>query len=356
MTCTTYRWIKKELGILILFGLPFLFIAGCAPSQQEMIAKDSLERARTAYKQAMANPNVEAYAAVPLMDAGKALKAAEQAKNAKEMEHLAYMAEKKSQIAVAITEGKMAEKETERLSRETAEVLLQKREQEATLAKKEAEQAKMLALEKTAEAEKAKLEAESRAREAEQARMEAEAKARETERARMETAEKAREAEQARLLALAEAAKAEKAEAEANQLLKELSELRAKQTEGGIVLTMGDVLFATGKATLSSEANRNIDKLVDFLQKYPNRDVLIEGHTDSVGQDEYNLALSQKRADAVKEQLVAKGIPEERITTKGYGRRYPVASNDTSAGRQQNRRVEVIILNEGIKAKTQFRS
>jgi outer membrane protein OmpA-like peptidoglycan-associated protein len=356
MAHTTFTSIKRRLGILIPFSLLFLFIAGCGSSQQEMIAQDNLRRARTAHKQAMVNPNVEAYAPVPLMDAGKAVQAAERAKNAKEMEHLAYVAEKKSQIAVTIAEGKMAERETERLGKETSEILLQKREQEAKLAKKEAEQAKLLALEKAAEAEKAKLEAETRAREAEQARMEAEAKARETERARMETAAKAREAEQAKLLALAEAARAEKAKAEANQLLRELSNLKAKQTERGIVLTMGDVLFTTGKATISSEANRNIEKLVDFLQKYPNRNVLIEGHTDSVGKDEYNLALSEQRADAVKEQLVAKGIAEERITTKGYGRQYPVASNDSPAGRQQNRRVEVIILNEGVKPETQFRS
>ncbi len=329
----------KGFGFLILF---VLLMMGCGPSQQEMVAKDQLERARAAYAQAKANPNVEAYAPAPLLHAGKAVEAAEQSKNDGQMEQLAYLAERKSQIALTLGEGKAAEREIERLRTETAEVLLQKREQEASLAKKEAEQAKLLALAKATEAEQAKMEAEARTRQLE-------VTSREVER-------KAREVEQARMMAQAAAAKAERAKAEANQLMQELSDLKAKQTERGIVLTIGDVLFAVGKATLSKEASRNIDKLVQFLQKNPNRRVLIEGHTDGTGSDSLNLTLSQERADAVKEALVTKGISEERIWAKGYGKKYPVAGNDTAAGRQQNRRVEVIILNEGVKAESQFRN
>lgn len=329
----------KGFGFLILF---VLLMMGCGPSQQEMVAKDQLERARAAYAQAKANPNVEAYAPAPLLHAGKAVEAAEQSKNDGQMEQLAYLAERKSQIALTLGEGKAAEREIERLRTETAEVLLQKREQEASLAKKEAEQAKLLALAKATEAEQAKMEAEARTRQLE-------VTSREVER-------KAREVELARMMAQAEAAKAERAKAEANQLMQELSDLKAKQTERGIVLTIGDVLFAVGKATLSKEASRNIDKLVQFLQKNPNRRVLIEGHTDGTGSDSLNLTLSQERADAVKEALVTKGISEERISAKGYGKKYPVAGNDTAAGRQQNRRVEVIILNEGVKAESQFRN
>jgi outer membrane protein OmpA-like peptidoglycan-associated protein len=137
--------------------------------------------------------------------------------------------------------------------------------------------------------------------------------------------------------------------------MKELSELKAQQTERGIVLTIGDVLFATGKATLSGDANRSVAKLADFLKRYPGRNVLIEGHTDSVGSDEFNLALSQQRADSVKEKLVADAVDAARITTVGYGKKYPMASNDTAAGKQLNRRVEVIVLNEGVKAESQMR-
>jgi outer membrane protein OmpA-like peptidoglycan-associated protein len=199
------------------------------------------------------------------------------------------------------------------------------------------------------------MEAEAKSLEAEKARRETEAKSLEAEKARRETEAKSRELEQTKQAALAEAEKAAKARAEADQLTKEVSELKAKQTDRGIVLTMGDVLFTTGKATLFPGAIRTINKLAGFLNKYPDRNVLIEGHTDSVGSEEYNLGLSEKRADSVREQLVAEGVSPERISTKGYGKKYPEASNDIPAGRQQNRRVEVVILKEGVKPETQFR-
>jgi outer membrane protein OmpA-like peptidoglycan-associated protein len=235
----------------------------------------------------------------------------------------------------------MAENEIEKLNRDTANIIAEKRTQEARVAQKEAEHARLLAMTEAERAAKAK-------KEAEEARSLAAA---ETERATRAKAE----AEQARMAARTEAERAARAKSAADQLMRELSDLKAKQTERGIVLTIGDVLFATGKADLSSDALRSVDKLADFLQKYPNRNVLIEGHTDSVGSDEFNLTLSQKRADSVKETLTSRGIGEGRIATKGYGKKYPVAGNDTAAGKQQNRRVEVIILNEGVKAETQFR-
>lgn len=332
------RWMQRGFGLLI----PVLFlIAGCANSQQEMVAKDQLERARSAYMQAKANRNVEAFAPLPFVDAGKAMQAAEQARGAEEVEQLSYIAEKKSLIAISTAEGKMAENEMEKLSRETANIIAEKRTQEARAAQKDAENARLLAMSEAERAAKAK-------REAEEARSLAAA---ETERAGRAKAE----AEQARMAARAEAERAAKAKAAADQLMRELSDLKAKQTERGIVLTIGDVLFATGKADLSSDALRSVGKLADFLQKYLNRNVLIEGHTDSVGSEEFNLTLSEKRADSVKESLTSNGIAEGRIATKGYGKKYPVASNDTTVGKQQNRRVEVIILNEGVKAETQFR-
>jgi OOP family OmpA-OmpF porin len=342
---------RFSTGVKIGFGLMALalFVAtGCANSQQEKIAKDRLELARTAYLEAKANRNVEAFAPLPFAEAGKALQAAEQAKKAEEMEQLAYVAEKRSKIAVAVAEGRMAERDADRLSKETADIIAQKRTQEARIAQKEAENARLLAMAEAERAAKAK-------KEAEEARSLAAAETERAGRAKAEAEARTREAEQARMAARAEAEKATRAKAEADQLMRELSDLKAKQTERGIILTIGDVLFATGKADLSPEAMRSVDKLVEFLQKYTNRNVLIEGHTDSVGSDEFNLTLSQKRADSLKEALTGKGVEEKRITTIGYGKKYPVASNDTTAGRQQNRRVEVSILNEGVKPETQFR-
>ena len=339
---------KKKLGLCLGAIFAVLLLGGCAPSQQDIIAKDRLDRARSAYSQVKADRNVEAFAPLPFAEAGKALQAAEQAKNSEEKEQLAYLAEKRAQIAAAVAEGRMAERDNDRLSKETADIIAQKRTQEARVAQKEAEQAKLLAMAETEKAVKAKAEAE-------QARMAAQAESEKAARAKAEAEARTREAEQARMATRAESEKAAKAKAEVDQLMRALSDLKAKQTERGIVLTIGDVLFATGKADLSSDAMRSVDKLVEFLQKNPNRNVLIEGHTDSVGSDEFNLPLSQKRADSVQEALTGKGTGQERITAKGYGKKYPVASNETASGKQQNRRVEVIILNEGVKPETQFR-
>jgi OmpA-OmpF porin, OOP family len=324
MKATNSSWIKIMVGLWI----PVIILgAGCGPSQQEMMAKDQLESARSAYAQAKADRNVEAYAPMAFADAGKALQAAEQAKKPEEQAQLAYIAEKRAKIATASAEGKMAERDAEKMGRETSDMIAEKRTQEARIAMKKAEEA-------NAEA--------ARAKAAAQAEAEAAARAK-------------AEAEQARQAAAAEAERAARAKAEADQLMKEMSDLKAKQTERGIVLTMGEVLFATGKSDLSAGAMQSVTKLAEFLQKQQNRNLLIEGHTDSTGSDELNMTLSQKRADAVKEALTKKGVSADRITTKGYGKKFPVASNDTPAGRSQNRRVEVVILNEGVKAETQFR-
>jgi outer membrane protein OmpA-like peptidoglycan-associated protein len=129
------------------------------------------------------------------------------------------------------------------------------------------------------------------------------------------------------------------------QLQAEVDALKAKQTDRGIVLTLGDVLFDTGRASLSPGAAMKLDRLASFLNEHPDRRVQIEGFTDSVGGDAYNLDLSERRAEAVKAALTMRGIDPSRIATEGYGKAYPVASNSDSGGRQLNRRVEVVIGN-----------
>lgn len=122
----------------------------------------------------------------------------------------------------------------------------------------------------------------------------------------------------------------------------ELADLQAKQTDRGLVLTLGDVLFDTGRATLKPGADREMDRLAQALKDNSNTRVIIEGHTDSVGSDDYNMALSERRADAVADALRTRGVPSDRYEVKGLGKSFPVASNDTQAGRQQNRRVEIV--------------
>ncbi|MDM8552992.1 OmpA family protein [Desulfobacterales bacterium HSG2] len=116
-----------------------------------------------------------------------------------------------------------------------------------------------------------------------------------------------------------------------------------RRSERGMVLIWGDGLFASGKAELMADAGHQIDRLADFLNRNPDRNVLIEGHTDSTGSDSSNLSLSQHRADAVRAALIKRGVQASRITAKGYGETHPIADNKTEAGRRQNRRVEIII-------------
>jgi outer membrane protein OmpA-like peptidoglycan-associated protein len=112
-------------------------------------------------------------------------------------------------------------------------------------------------------------------------------------------------------------------------------------------MTLGDVLFDTGRAELNPGAARKLDQLSQFLTEHPDRRVQIDGFTDSVGTDSYNEDLSRRRADAVKSALMSRGVDSTRISTQGYGKAYPVADNNDSGGRQLNRRVEVVIGGDG---------
>lgn len=128
-----------------------------------------------------------------------------------------------------------------------------------------------------------------------------------------------------------------------DQLQAEVDQLKATPTPRGLVLTLGDVLFDTGRAELNPGAARKLDQLAQFLNEHKERRVQIDGFTDSVGTDSYNEQLSQRRADAVKAALLSRGVDSSRIGTEGYGKAYPVANNNDSGGRQLNRRVEVVI-------------
>ena len=133
---------------------------------------------------------------------------------------------------------------------------------------------------------------------------------------------------------------------QAARLQAEIDQLKATPTPRGLVLTLGDVLFDTGKSQLNPGAARKLDQLAQFLTDQPQRRVQIDGFTDSVGTESYNQSLSQQRADAVKSALVSRGIDGSRIESQGYGKSFPVADNTDSGGRQLNRRVEVVIGND----------
>jgi len=137
----------------------------------------------------------------------------------------------------------------------------------------------------------------------------------------------------------------------AADLQQQIDDLQAKVTDRGLVLTLGDVLFTTGTASLNSGAGTQLSKLAGFLNAHPDRTAQIEGYTDNVGSDEYNQGLSQRRADAVKGYLIHQGIATERLSATGNGESSPVGDNGSATGRQQNRRVEVIIANSAVAAR-----
>jgi outer membrane protein OmpA-like peptidoglycan-associated protein len=126
-----------------------------------------------------------------------------------------------------------------------------------------------------------------------------------------------------------------------------LQQLQAKQTPRGTVVTLGDVLFQIDRAELTPNGLRNVQELGNYLQQNPNSQVVVEGFTDNTGTTDHNLRLSQARADSVRSALVGMGVSPTRITTHGFGKDYPVASNASPDSRTLNRRVEVTIANGG---------
>ncbi|MEM1042250.1 MAG: OmpA family protein [Bacteroidota bacterium] len=269
-------------------ALSALLVAGCGGPPA---ANPALADARQAYTDASNDPTIVSNAPVALQEAEEALRRAVSVWEAKEgtddVNHYAYLAHQRVRIAEEKAKQRAAEKEIENVRNERQAVVLEARAAEAAAA------------ERRAAAERMRAEA---------ARAEAEA-----------------------------------ALARANELAAQVNELEAELTKRGLVLTLGDVLFDTGQATLKPGAARTTAALVTFLNENPERNVMIEGFTDSVGSESMNLGLSQRRADAVRASLVEAGIAGTRIRTQGFGEAYPVADNASNAGRQQNRRVEIVI-------------
>ena len=129
----------------------------------------------------------------------------------------------------------------------------------------------------------------------------------------------------------------------ADRLDAQLTDLQGRHTDRGVVVTLGGVLFATNDSQLQEGSQGSIGRLTTFLSSHPNRTIRVEGFTDNVGNDGYNRELSDRRAGSVADALTRGGIDRDRIRTQGYGMAFPVAANTTPLGRQQNRRVEVVI-------------
>jgi outer membrane protein OmpA-like peptidoglycan-associated protein len=197
-------------------------------------------------------------------------------------------------------------------------------------------------------------EAERKAQEAEEARLRAETQRAEAEAARRRQAEEAarRQAEQA-------AAQAQQAEAEAQRAAREREEARARmqqalaqvaetrETARGLIVNLGDILFDFNKATLQPAARDVINRIAGILQVTSGFRLQVEGYTDSIGGDDYNQKLSEQRAQAVSDSLVAAGVSPDLISTAGFGKANPIADNSTEEGRKKNRRVEIVVQDAG---------
>ena len=176
----------------------------------------------------------------------------------------------------------------------------------------------------------------------------------EAQRADLETKRQLSEQEMAVLRQRADSLRreAEEANRRLNDALTQLRSLVAEitnlqETQRGLVISLSDILFDVGKSTLKAGSQASIQRIATVLRQYPQHQILVEGHTDATGSDDYNLGLSRDRAHSVREALVAGGVESPKISAEGYGESRPVASNDTPAGRQQNRRVEIVIVGAG---------
>ena len=124
----------------------------------------------------------------------------------------------------------------------------------------------------------------------------------------------------------------------------------AKQTGRGLVLTLGGVLFDFNSAELKAEGRLSVARVAGFLIALDARDAIIEGHADNIGRADYNVELSRQRAESIRDALFEFGVSDDRLVAEGYGANFPIASNDTPEGREQNRRVEIVILRPGLSA------
>jgi outer membrane protein OmpA-like peptidoglycan-associated protein len=289
--------------------LSLVTLAGTLAACSSMPDRNAnLDRASGSYKSAQSDPQVAALAPDELKAAGDSLRVADKAWTdgvaPATVDHLAYMTSQRVVIAQETAASKAAQAVTAGAAAERDRTRLAVRTNEADLAQEK------LALSQQSNAQKAGE------------------------------------------LAAADA-NAQRDQARVNDLEMQLKDLNAKKTDHGMVVTLGDVLFDSGKSKILPGGARNMVKLADFFKRNPQSKASIEGYTDSVGAANANFELSERRAGAVMTALVDHGVPADRLSTKAHGAENPVASNGTAAGRQMNRRVEIVFApnSEGVSTK-----
>jgi outer membrane protein OmpA-like peptidoglycan-associated protein len=344
----------KNFRILPLTLMVAAALAGC----NTLPTSDSpLGQARTAYSNAQANPQVTSLAAGELKQASDSLDKANAASSKGEssatVDHLAYVAKQQVAVAQETASQKAAELAVANASAERDRVRLDARTREANSAQRSAEysQRQAEASQRQSEASLRQSEASQRSaeysqRQSEASQRQSEASQRNAEASERQSVAERQAANDAQMNAQTARQQAQDAEGRSRQLEVLLKDMEAKKTDRGMVITLGDVLFDTNQAQLKSGGMRNVQKLADFFKQYPKRNVMIEGFTDSTGSNGRNQELSEQRVYSVRTALLGMGVGTERITSRGYGESYPVAGNDTAAGRQLNRRVEIVVSDD----------
>jgi outer membrane protein OmpA-like peptidoglycan-associated protein len=300
--------------LVIAAAAAAVLLAACATTPVE---PDGAAALRARLTQLQNDPQLGSRAPLAMQQANIAVTAAEQPELDKAIsDHRLFMADRKISIAQAEAQSRLAVDQRKALADQREAMRLQERTQEADAANRRANMAQANALDQKIIADAANNRAAA---------------------AQADASDQAQQADAAR--------------AAAEDLQKQIDGLQARVTDRGLVLTLGDVLFSSGSAELNSGGDAHLGKLAVFLNKYTDRTAVIEGYTDSMGGEDYNLGLSQRRASAVKSYLVNEGIDSSRLSASGKGKADPVADNSTSTGRQQNRRVEVIIQNSRVSAR-----
>lgn len=305
-----------------IYTLTLLAAAALAACSSVPTSNAMLDQARGDYRSAQADPQMQVLAPAELKQAGDALAQADAAFDKHEdpsrVNQLAYLARQRVALAREVAGRKDAEAVVAESSATRDQLRLAARTREADAATHDAKVSMH-------EAMASKHESETAQREAAASQQQAATSAQQTAAAQQ---------------------KAGDAELRSQALEAQLRELNAKKTDRGMVITIGDVLFDSGQSQLKSGGMQNMQRLSGFLKEYPQRKALIEGYTDSTGSDSQNMALSGRRAEAVRTTLLGMGVGNGQIAAQGYGQTHPVAGNDSSGGRQMNRRVEIVLSDE----------
>jgi outer membrane protein OmpA-like peptidoglycan-associated protein len=330
--------------------LPVALIVALAACSTLPESDSPLAQARKDYSNAQANSQVTAFAASELKQASDSLDKANKAQSKGEsrtvVDHLAYVAKQQVAIAQETALQKSAELAVANSGAERDRIRLDARTREADSAQRSAEASQRRSEMSQRSAEASQRQSEASRLQSEASQRSAEASQRSADASQRQAMVERQAANDAQLTAQAARQQTLDAEGRTRQLELQLTALEAKKTNRGMVITLGDVLFDTDKAQLKSGGMRNVQKLADFFKQYPQRRVMIEGFTDSTGGLSHNQELSNNRASSVRTALLDMGVGTERMSSRGYGESYPVAGNDTAAGRQLNRRVEIIVSDE----------